>query len=289
MHFSRQPWEQRFQLSFNRGCMRTDILYALCLAAFGLSAFYRVRQEPSATGGTALAAPPLLACVPLLLLLTAVWPAQYVRHRQPIVAALKVWAAFVGSLLPNHFTGTLGAAISGCTGGSASAGTQTLRAGVGLTAQLALHALGLQTTGAWLVFSQGFVVAASARTATLCCACHLAPATRELLSTRPAAAALLRGTDPGLLCEAYALGLQILVGYAATTAVGLFAEWRQRKAFAAKHQLPPPSHMDLFALNGAFLSMLFFLWRVALAEAVRLPATSCSLAAAGAGACPAAL
>lgn len=59
--------------------------------------------------------------------------------------------------------------------------------------------------------SQGFVVAASARTATLCCACHLAPATRELLSTRPAAAALLRGTDPGLLCEAYALGLQILV------------------------------------------------------------------------------
>lgn len=152
--------------------------------------------------------------MPLLLLLTAVWPAQYVRHRQPIVAALKgllvglpqrgcvqqgrgayfrelaafspgmqqqallgspasaavlpsmaspqacipgepphlrpraplpcraVWAAFVGSLLPNHFTGTLGAAISGCTGGSASAGTQTLRAGVGLTAQLALHALG---------------------------------------------------------------------------------------------------------------------------------------------------
>lgn len=53
-----------------------------------------------------------------------------------------VWAAFVGSLLPNHFTGTLGAAISGCTGGGAGAGAQVLRAGVGMTAQLALHALG---------------------------------------------------------------------------------------------------------------------------------------------------
>lgn len=89
--------------------------------------------------------------------------------------------------------------------------------------------------------------------------------------------------------QQHTLSAMSQVGYAATTAVGLFAEWRQRKAFAAKHQLPPPSHMDLFALNGAFLSMLFFLWRVALAEAVRLPATSCSLAAAGAGACPAAL
>lgn len=78
------------------------------------------------------------------------------------------------------------------------------------------------------------------------------------------------------------------VGFVATTAVGLLAEWRQRKSFAAKHQLPPPSRMDLFALNGAFLSMLFFLWRVALSEAVRLPTTPCSVAAAGARACPAA-
>lgn len=198
------------------------------------------------------------------------------------------------------------------------------------------RSLGEPSAAAPCTGTQGFVVAASARTATLCCACHLAPATRKLLASRPAAAALLGGTDPGLLCEAYALGLQILVsaallrreqgcmrwgvadfrvapipahawpaaasphewcnpclapqvGYAATTAVGLFAEWRQRKAFAAKHQLPPPSHMDIFALNGAFVSMLFFLWRVALAEAVRLPATSCSVAAAAAGACPAAL
>lgn len=47
MHFSREPWEQRFQLSFNRGCMRTDILYALCLAAFGLSG----ERESAAAGG----------------------------------------------------------------------------------------------------------------------------------------------------------------------------------------------------------------------------------------------
>lgn len=72
--------------------------------------------------------------------------------------------------------------------------------------------------------AQGFVVAASARTATVCCACHLAPAARQLLDSRPAAAALLQGTDPGLLCEAYALGLQILVSSLPAWEFGSYAE-----------------------------------------------------------------
>ena len=37
MQFERAQYERKFQLRFNRGCLRADLLYALCLAAFGLS------------------------------------------------------------------------------------------------------------------------------------------------------------------------------------------------------------------------------------------------------------
>ena len=186
---------------------------------------------------------------------------------------------------------------------------------------------GLQTTGAWLIFSQGFVVAAAMRSTTLCCGSYLADALHQVLSTHGGgwAASLLASTDQSRLCLAYASGMQIgvrrggqaagqrvclgcpsrrpaaarggcrrtwrclltssiltatlpllarQVGYVGVVLVGLLAEWRQRMAFAAKHQLPPPAMIDLFALNGTLLSMLFFVWRVALAEALRLPGSS---------------
>ncbi|PSC68432.1 GPI inositol-deacylase PGAP1-like [Micractinium conductrix] len=123
-----------------------------------------------------------------------------------------------------------------------------------------MHALGLQTTGAWLIFSQGFVVAAAMRSTTLCCGSYLADALHQVLSTHGGgwAASLLASTDQSRLCLAYASGMQIGVGYVGVVLVGLLAEWRQRMAFAAKHQLPPPAMIDLFALNGTLLSMLFF-------------------------------
>jgi hypothetical protein len=37
MQFERAQYDRKFQLRFNRGCLRADLLYALCLAAFGLS------------------------------------------------------------------------------------------------------------------------------------------------------------------------------------------------------------------------------------------------------------
>jgi hypothetical protein len=37
MQFERDQYERKFQLRFNRGCLRGDLLYALCLATFGLS------------------------------------------------------------------------------------------------------------------------------------------------------------------------------------------------------------------------------------------------------------
>ncbi|PSC68463.1 peptidase S15 [Micractinium conductrix] len=272
MYFQREQWERRFQLSYNRGCMRTDVLHSLCISAFALSAIYRLHATP---GDVALAVTPLLACVPLVLVLTAAWPALYVRHRQPIAAALKVWTAFVASLLPHRHSGILAVAYaSNAAEGSPLA--MVARAGVGLTAQLVMHALGLQTTGAWLIFSQGFVVAAAMRSTTLCCGSYLADALHQVLSTHGGgwAASLLASTDQSRLCLAYASGMQIGVGYVGVVLVGLLAEWRQRMAFAAKHQLPPPAMIDLFALNGTLLSMLFFVWRVALAEALRLPGSS---------------
>ena len=102
------------------------------------AAIYRLHATP---GDVALAVTPLLACVPLVLVLTAAWPALYVRHRQPIAAALKVWTAFVASLLPHRHSGILAVAYaSNAAEGSPLA--MVARAGVGLTAQLVMHALG---------------------------------------------------------------------------------------------------------------------------------------------------
>lgn len=110
----------------------------LCsLAAFGMSAIYRLQGVPGA-GGTLLATSVVLAYAPLLLALIAVWPAVYVQHRQPIVMAMKIWAAFVATLLPQQHGASLGAAPEG-----ARPPTETLlHAGAGIVMQLALHALG---------------------------------------------------------------------------------------------------------------------------------------------------
>lgn len=37
MRFDRDRWERQFLLSFNQAASRTDLLYAICLATFGLS------------------------------------------------------------------------------------------------------------------------------------------------------------------------------------------------------------------------------------------------------------
>jgi hypothetical protein len=80
---------------------------------------------------------------------------------------------------------------------------------------------GLQTTGAWLIFSQGFLVATSLRVATSCCDAYLEKAVQQLLASASAggggSSALLpeawlrrlASADPGLLCQAGTLGLQV--------------------------------------------------------------------------------
>ncbi len=88
-------------------------------------------------------------------------------------------------------------------------------------------------------------------------------------------------------CLAYThSSAQIAVGYCATTALALLAEWRQRRAFAAKWHAEPPCGYSLAALAGCFLSMLCLLLRVALATVLQ-PAASYGAAAgscaAGAG------
>lgn len=59
--------------------------------------------------------------------------------------------------------------------------------------------------------------------------------------------------------------LQIAVGYCATTALALLAEWRQRRAFAAKWGAEPPCRWSLATIAGCYVSMLCLLLRVALA------------------------
>ena len=43
MYIQREQWERRFQLSYNRGCMRTDVLHSLCISAFALSGEHHCR------------------------------------------------------------------------------------------------------------------------------------------------------------------------------------------------------------------------------------------------------
>lgn len=76
MQFLRDRHERQFQLAFNRGAIRGDIIYSICLAVFGLSTTYRLRGTPDAgsavseRGGGSLHMPVgLLAClehVPLM-------------------------------------------------------------------------------------------------------------------------------------------------------------------------------------------------------------------------------
>ncbi len=75
---------------------------------------------------------------------------------------------------------------------------------------------GLQTTGAWLILSQGFAVAASVRLADKACDSYLTAVVRRLLHDRPGLLSrpwlLGAGTtsvDPSLLCKAYTLGMQV--------------------------------------------------------------------------------
>jgi hypothetical protein len=89
----------------------------------------------------ALAAAGLLAYAPLLLLLTALWPAHYLRHRQPLVAALKVLAGFLATLLPEQFVSSR-AGIGGAAATAGPPGELLLRTAAALSVQLALHALG---------------------------------------------------------------------------------------------------------------------------------------------------
>ena len=107
------------------------------------AAVYQLRQAPGTTAA-ALAAAGLLAYAPLMLLLTALWPAQFLRHRQPLVATLKVLAGFLATLLPHQFVSRRGG-IGGGGGGGAAAGQSVellLRSATALPVQLALHALG---------------------------------------------------------------------------------------------------------------------------------------------------
>lgn len=46
MQFLRDRHERQFQLAFNRGAIRGDIIYSICLAVFGLSAVHRLRDTP---------------------------------------------------------------------------------------------------------------------------------------------------------------------------------------------------------------------------------------------------
>lgn len=75
-------------------------------------------------------------------------------------------------------------------------------------------AAGLQTTGAWLVFSQGFAVAAATRVAARCCRSFLAAPLHQFLLSRswPLASSWRQAVldaEPGLLCLGFALGLQV--------------------------------------------------------------------------------
>lgn len=224
---------------------------------------HRLGQVPG-TSAMVLATSAVLAYAPLLLLLATLWPSQYLRYRQPVLAAMKVWATFVATLLQEQHAGVLGGGV----GGGRSPAEELAHAGFGLAGQLALHALGerawlpphymwllqrrrrrachsqlsppcsrpslsrqfllclpatsalyhiagFQTTGVWLIMSQGFAVAVSARTAPLACSASLGAAVRQLLEGSPRlrqqawVAAALEGLDAGLLCRLYALALQV--------------------------------------------------------------------------------
>lgn len=143
------------------------------------------------------------------------------------------------------------------------------------------HLAGLQTTGAWLVLSQGFVVAVSARLAVASCDAWLSSVAAQLLRQSPQLLqqpwlpAAARDAEPGTLCKVAALALQVGIGYGLTTALALAAEWRQRRAFAAKHRLAPPAAWSLLALGGCCLSTLCLLLRVALAAVLPPPLADC--------------
>ena len=48
MQFLRDRHERQYQLAFNRGAIRGDIIYSICMAVFGLSAVYRLHGTPDA-------------------------------------------------------------------------------------------------------------------------------------------------------------------------------------------------------------------------------------------------
>lgn len=113
------------------------------LAAFGLAALYRLASIPGSTAAQ-LATAGVLAYAPLLLLLTSVWPHGYIQHRQPLVAAMKVYAAFVATLLPAQHAGAFG---RGGAGGAMGPAEALLHAGASFATQLMLHALGERVSG----------------------------------------------------------------------------------------------------------------------------------------------
>ena len=79
---------------------------------------------------------------------------------------------------------------------------------------------GLQTTGAWLILSQGFAVAVSACLAARACDARLTSVVRRLLHERPGllsrpwllGAAATGAADPGVVCKAFTLGMQVRAG-----------------------------------------------------------------------------
>lgn len=85
-----------------------------------------------------LAADVLLAFLPLFVVVNMWWPQLYLKYRQPVVACLKLWAAFLATLLPDHWVASLGGGVGAAT----APGEVLARAGLGLSAQLALHAIG---------------------------------------------------------------------------------------------------------------------------------------------------
>ena len=50
MQFDRERHERHFQLAFNRVAIRSDVLYGVCLAVFGLLAAFQLRSVPGADG-----------------------------------------------------------------------------------------------------------------------------------------------------------------------------------------------------------------------------------------------
>lgn len=125
------------------------------LAAFGLAALYRLQSVPGATA-TSLATAAVPAFTLLLLMMTSLWPAVYVQHRQPIAAVMKIWTAFVVTLLPVQQTGTAAGSGTASSGGvQGTPGEALVHAGAGFAMQLALHALGECPTAAAVATAGG--------------------------------------------------------------------------------------------------------------------------------------